>query len=589
MVGRSQKRRMPVALVAGLTGMVLIILVGIFAPIVWGRSAGVGTGEIRSGASSSHWLGTDSQGRDVLLRTLVATRLTLTMAFLATGLAVVLGGLLGTLVIIVGPRLQWLGARAIDLLVAWPPIIVALTITAIFRPGTVSVVVAIGVAFCPQFARLTNTLATSVGQRDFVNAARLLGLRGGTVLRRHVIPNIAAPVLVLTSVCLSTTIVTMSGLSFVGLGVQPPDTDWGQLLALGLRSLYQNPIESIGPSLAILVTGLAAGLIGDGLAQYGEARRPAVRAKRVKAQVIDAPSASIALPEGGDQSAVVTARDLKVYAGHSEDDATIVHGISLDIHPGEIVGLVGESGSGKSLTAMTIAQLTPPGLRWTADRLTVAGQVLAEGAPTPKQLAMEVGIVFQDPSSCFNPARRLGPQLTEAIRVHKKVGRREARAMAVRRLREARVSSPERRLHQYPHELSGGMRQRAMIAMALLSEPRILIADEPTTALDVTVQADVLRLLKQINNDHSMAILLISHDINVVSALCDRICVMYGGRIVEEVDVDALRRGEVQHAHTKALLAASPRPIAHTPPLAEAIGAGTNAVGATAQRSGLGI
>jgi len=588
MAGRSQKRKMPVALVAGLAGMALIILVAIFAPMIWGTTAEKGTGAIRSGASSSHWLGTDSQGRDVLLRTLVATRLTLAMAFIATGLAVVLGGLLGTLVIIVGPRLQWLGARAIDLFVAWPPIIVALTITAIFRPGMVSVVVAIGVAFCPQFARLTNTLATSVGQRDFVNAARLLGLRGGMVLRRHVVPNIAAPVLVLTSVCLSTTIVTMSGLSFVGLGVQPPSTDWGQLLALGLRSLYQNPIESIGPSLAILLTGLAAGLIGDGLAQYGEARRPTARAKRVKATTVGA-AERVTLSADIDSSAVVTARNLKVYAGHSQDDAAIVQGISLDIHPGEVVGLVGESGSGKSLTAMTIAQLTPPGLRWTADALTVAGNVLAEGTPVPKQLALDVGIVFQDPSSCFNPARRLGAQLTEAIRVHKKVSRRDARAMAVRRLREARVSSPERRLNQYPHELSGGMRQRAMIAMALLSEPRLLIADEPTTALDVTVQADVLRLLKQINTDHSMAILLISHDINVVSALCDRICVMYGGRIVEEVSVDALRRGEVQHPHTRALLAASPRPVAHIPSADQPDESGPITVGATALRSRQGI
>jgi peptide/nickel transport system permease protein len=139
MARRPQQRRMPVALVAGLTGMLLIILVAILAPVLWGDSAGRGTGAIRSGASASHWLGTDSQGRDVLLRTLVATRLTVTMAFIATGLAVVLGGLLGTLVIIVGPRLQWLGARAIDLLVAWPPIIVALTITAIFRPGMDSI------------------------------------------------------------------------------------------------------------------------------------------------------------------------------------------------------------------------------------------------------------------------------------------------------------------------------------------------------------------------------------------------------------------------------------------------------------------
>jgi peptide/nickel transport system permease protein len=556
----AQKRRVPGALVVGLVGLGLIVLIAIVAPLLWGTSADQSSGPIRGGASSSHWLGTDSQGRDVLLRTLVATRLTMIMALIATGIAVVLGGLLGTVVIICGPRVRWVGTRAIDLLVSLPPIIVALAITAIFRPGTVSVVAAIGIAFSPQFARLTNTLASSVGQKDFVVTARLLGLSGRRVLVRHVLPNIASPVLVLTSVCLSTTIVTMSGLSFVGLGVQPPSADWGQLLASGIRSLYENPIEALGPSLAILLTGLAAGLIGDGLAKYGEPRQTRARTKKRPTPAAGSTPDPLETDTDG-VVPVVSVRNLRVYAGHTEDSAPLVRGISLDIRPGEILGLVGESGSGKSLTAMTVAQLTPSELRWTADRLQVAGHLLAEGGTPPKQLALDTGIVFQDPSSCFNPGRRLGPQLTEAIRVHQKVGRREANAMAVQRLREAKVSLPERRLRQYPHELSGGMRQRAMIAMALLTGPSLLIADEPTTALDVTVQAEVLRVIKQVNLDHQMAILLISHDITVVSAMCDRVCVMYQGEIVEEVSVEALRRGDVQHPHTQALLAASPRSL----------------------------
>ena len=554
-----QRRRLPGALLCGLVGLGLIVLVAVLAPVLWGDAAERSTGTIRGAASPAHWLGTDSQGRDVLLRTLVATRLTLVMALVATGLAVVLGGLLGTLVIICGPRVRWVGTRVIDLLVSLPPIIVALAITAIFRPGTVSVVAAIGVAFSPQFARLTNTLASSVGQKDFVVTARLLGLSGGRVLLRHVLPNIASPVLVLTSVCLSTTIVTMSGLSFVGLGVQPPSADWGQLLASGIRSLYENPIEALGPSLAILLTGLAAGLIGDGLAKYGEPRQTRSRTRTRRRSAPGSSAAPVAIePDQHGTTPVVSVRDLRVYAGHGDDAAPLVRGVSLDIAPGEILGLVGESGSGKSLTAMTIAQLTASELAWTADRLVVAGHGLTPDTPPPTQLALDTGIVFQDPSSCFNPGRRLGAQLTEAIRVHQKVGRREADKMAVQRLREAKVSQPERRLRQYPHELSGGMRQRAMIAMALLTQPSLLIADEPTTALDVTVQAEVLRVIKQINLDHHMAILLISHDITVVSAMCDRVCVMYQGEIVEEVSVQDLRLGRVQHPHTRALLEASP-------------------------------
>ena len=252
--------------------------------------------------------------------------------------------------------------------------------------------------------------------------------------------------------------------------------------------------------------------------------------------------------------------------------------MSLDIGVGEIVGLVGESGSGKSVTAMALARLLPPALSWSADRLQVAGTDLHRSdVPPPTRLATDLGVVFQDPSSCFNPALQVGTQLTEVLRVHRGMSRKAAAKLAVARLREVRVSSPETRMHQYPHELSGGMRQRAMIAMSLLSEPQVLIADEPTTALDVTVQADVLRLLNQINTEHGTAILLISHNINVVSALCHWVCVMYAGRIVEEVSVADLRAGRVQHPYTKGLLAAAPsedadrttnplRPLAGRPP-----------------------
>ena len=177
----------------------------------------------------------------------------------------------------------------------------------------------------------------------------------------------------------------------------------------------------------------------------------------------------------------------------------------------------------------------------------------------PAELATELGIVFQDPSSSFNPARHLGPQITEVARVHGGLDKRQAHTQAVERVREVQVSNPELRMRRYPHELSGGMRQRSMIAMALMTSPSLLIADEPTTALDVTVQADVLRLLRRLNQAHSMAILLISHDIGVVSSLCDRVCVMYKGRIVEELSADDLRAGRVCHPYTRALPAASPK------------------------------
>jgi peptide/nickel transport system permease protein len=575
---RRRRRRLPAPLIIGATLLTLIVLLAVVAPLLWGSGAEKLNPTIRAHRSGVHPLGTDSLGRDVFYRTLVATRLTLIMAAAATILAVGIGTILGAGIVLAGRRVRSLGARVIDLMVSYPPVIVALAITAIFSPGRVSVVVAIGIAFSPQFARLINTLANSVSSKDYVTIARLLGLSRGRVLRRHVLPNIAAPVLVLTSVGFATTIVTLSGLSFIGLGVQQPSYDWGQLLASGLRDIYVNPIEALGPSLAILVTGLAAGLLGDGLAQFWDPRQQGSRSRRsARAVAASMPAvgesaedqylsdrslnASRQLGEAtvADRPVVASIRDLRVSASRGDIDLPLVRGVSLEILAGEIVGFVGESGSGKSVTAMAIARLLAPELSWSAKILEINGRDLSDShAKPPVELASDIGIVFQDPSTCFNPALHVGTQITEVVRVHKKVPKDKARAMAIEKLREARVSSPETRLKQYPHELSGGMRQRAMIAMALLSSPKLLIADEPTTALDVTVQADVLRLLHQINRTHDMAILMISHDIKVISALCHRVCVMYAGRIVEELPVAELRAGRVQHPYTRALLAATP-------------------------------
>lgn len=552
-------RRYPLSLVVGLSGVGLVALIAVIAPMAWGAAADAGSADLRAGPSAEHWFGTDAQGRDVLLRTLVATRLTLMMGVTATLMALLLGGLFGALLVVSGARLRWFGARTIDLWLALPPIIVALAVTAIFRPNAVTVVIAIGIAFSPQFARLTNNLATSVGTKDFVVTAHLLGVPAPIVLFRHVVPNIASPVLVLTSVCLSTSIVAMSGLSFLGLGVQPPVIDWGQLLSSGLRDIYQNPFGAIAPSVAIVLTGLSAALVGDGFVALSEPRRTPAKA-RINAERVATPSVqTVATPaaESAVKDSPLDVVDLRVRVGHGAESNTIVRGVSFTVGAGEIVGLVGESGSGKSITAMSAAQLLPPELTWEAESLKVAYHSMDASSTPPTSLALDLGIVFQDPSSCFNPARRLGAQLTESIRVHAKVPKKEAERLAVQKLREARVSEPEARMKQYPHELSGGMRQRAMIAMALITTPKLLIADEPTTALDVTVQADVLRLIKQINGDHAMAVLLISHDIDVIASMCDRIYVMYRGEIIEHLVSTQLRDGDVTHPYTRTLIQAS--------------------------------
>jgi oligopeptide/dipeptide ABC transporter ATP-binding protein len=232
-----------------------------------------------------------------------------------------------------------------------------------------------------------------------------------------------------------------------------------------------------------------------------------------------------------------------------------VRGVSFTVHNGEMIGVVGESGSGKSLTALAVSRLVEHPGTVTADALEFGGKPLDR---TPdRELGTRLAMVFQDPTTSFNPTKRIGRQLAEVSEVHQGLGRRDAARKAVDRLGAVRIPEPERRAKQYPHEFSGGMRQRAMIAMGLMGEPQLVIADEPTTALDVTVQREVLKLLARIREDRSAAVLLISHDITVVAQTCDRVLVMYAGRIVEELATDELFTA-ARHPYTTALLKAVP-------------------------------
>ncbi|MBW8487207.1 dipeptide/oligopeptide/nickel ABC transporter permease/ATP-binding protein [Actinomadura parmotrematis] len=543
-------KRPAAGLAAGLAGLALIAAVGIAAPLVWGEDAGRLTGAAREGMSAAHLLGTDALGRDVLARTLVATRLTLALTLLATLIAGTLGIGLGTAVWVSGPRIREIGLRLIDVMVSYPAVILALVVAAVLGAGGGAAVVAIGVAWSPSFARLTANLAASVAGRDHVATARLMGVPPLRILTRHLLPNIAEPLLVLLSVCFAGTLTALSGLSFIGLGVQPPSYDWGALLDTGLDAVYTNPGEALGPALAITLTGVLAGFVGDGLAASADPRR--ARAARRAAAPEPAPRAPA---PGVPADALLVVDDLRVAL---PDGVELVAGVSFAVRRGEIVGVVGESGSGKSLTAMAVAKLLPEQVHATAAALRLADLDLTAPA-APARLATEIGVVYQDPATSFNPGLRMGGQITEALRRHRRVGRADARRRAVRALTSVRVTSPEHRLAQHPHELSGGLRQRAMIASAVLTEPRLLIADEPTTALDVTVQAEVLALLREINERDGTAMLFISHDIGVIAALCHRVLVMYAGRIVEELAVGDLRRGRTRHPYTRALLAATPR------------------------------
>ncbi|RSS56744.1 dipeptide/oligopeptide/nickel ABC transporter permease/ATP-binding protein [Streptomyces sp. WAC01280] len=537
-------------LVVALSGLGLIALLGIAAPFLWEEEATALSGAARAPASAEHWLGTDALGRDVLARTLVATRLTLEMSLAATAIASVAGILLGTVVWVSGRRVRELGLRLIDVMICYPALLLAMVIATVLGTGPTASILAIGLGGAPAFARLTANMAASVAQRDFVTQARLMGVPPSRLLARHLLPNISGPLLILLSVAFANVLVALSGLSFLGVGVQSPDYDWGSLLNSGLESLYTNPAEAIGPVAAITLTGVLAGFVGDGLATALDPRGGGTKARTRR----PAPVSPSSLRAPAD--ALLKVDGLVVAL---PDGIRLVDGVSFHVAPGEIVGLVGESGSGKSLTAMSVARLLPEGLSAHAAELTLDDLDLAGPGADPRRLATEIGIVYQDPLASFNPALKMGGQLTETLRVHRRAGRAEAYKRAVDALEQVRIENPDRVVKQYPHELSGGMRQRAMIAAALLPGPRLIVADEPTTALDVTVQADVLDLLKDINRTHGTSMLFISHDIGVIGTVCHRVVVMYAGRVVEELSAADLRTGRARHPYTKALLAASPR------------------------------
>ncbi|MFE6666511.1 dipeptide/oligopeptide/nickel ABC transporter permease/ATP-binding protein [Streptomyces sp. NPDC057697] len=536
--------RTPIGITA-LTVFVLVALVAVLGPVLLGdRAARVDTDAINQGAGAAHLLGTDQLGRDIAARVVVATRLTLRLTLLAAAIGVGGGLLLGVAPAVVGRRLGRLITATVGVLVAFPGLLFLLFLATIFGVGTTGAVLAVGLAMVPPMARLVQNLTASVAGSDYVAAARILGVGRFRLVVRHLLPNIAEPSVLFATQATGGILVAFSGLSFLGLGVQPPQYDWGRLLNEQLNRIFVNPAAALAPGAAVVLTGLMFGLAGEVLAQAGGRRAPQAP-EPVPEQRPDTPGETSA-----DDAPLIRARDLRVaFPGGRQ----AVRGISLDIARGEAVGLVGESGSGKSLSALALADLVPHPGRVTAGTLRFDGHDLRDDP----RLGTELAMVFQDPMASLNPALRVGRQLSEVAEVHLGASRAQGAARAVDRLRAVRVPAPERRARQRPHEYSGGMRQRAVIAMGLMGEPKLIIADEPTTALDVAVQEQVLDLLAEVREDSGAALLLISHDLVVVAQVCERVLVMYAGLVVEDLPVTALLGGAA-HPYTRALVGAVP-------------------------------
>lgn len=247
---------------------------------------------------------------------------------------------------------------------------------------------------------------------------------------------------------------------------------------------------------------------------------------------------------------LLTVKNLNVFFHRKQVDQQLLKEIDLVIPKGQVVGIVGESGSGKSMTMKSVMGILPENISDSFDSFVFEGQPVVDRSKLP--LAM----IFQDPMTSLNPLRTIGYHLIEVIRRHQKMSKKAAQTIAIAELNKVGIPLPEQRMKQYPHELSGGMRQRVMIAMALLAQPKLLIADEPTTALDVTIQAQILALIKQLQRAENLSVVLVTHDFGVVAGMCDFIKVMYQGRVVEEGTTEEIFY-QPQHLYTKQLLEAA--------------------------------
>ena len=511
------------------------------------------------GPSLEYWLGTDHLGRSTLARIVAATAVALKAAALGVGIALGLGAPLGLLSGYFGGWWDRISMRIVEAIIALPALLVAIAILAILGPSLTNAMIALGIANATAFFRLMRGTALEVREAVYVDAARVSGAAAGRILFRHVLPNVTGPLTVQTTLTFAYVLLAEAGLSYIGLGVQPPEASWGVMLSTAQNYLHQHPFMVAPPGLMIVFSVLAFNLVGDGLRDA----LSRVEARPVKGRRPGAPAVAPRPREGADDAAAPLLRiaDLSVqFPAPRGGELTVVSGVSFEMYAGRTLGLVGESGCGKSVTAMAVMGLLGETGRIVSGSIRFDGRELV-GMP-PAELNRirgdEIGMIFQEPGASLNPAFTVKHQIAEALRVHEGMTPRQAGARSIELLDHVGIPGAAQRADDYPHQFSGGMAQRAMIAMALACNPKLLIADEPTTALDVTIQAQVLDLLTALQEEHGMAILLITHDLGVIADMCDEALVMYAGMIVERGPAEPLLAAPA-HPYTNGLLASMPQ------------------------------
>ena len=523
------------------------------------------------GPSAAHWLGTDDLGRDVLSRLIAGCRIAIIAAAEATSIALILGVPIGLFIGYRGGWWDWVVMRVVEAIMSIPGIMVAIVIIAILGAGLHRAMIALGILFSTSFLRLARGVVLAEREEVYVKSARVVGASDGRILLRHIFPNIAPPLIVQVTLTVGAVLLAEAGLSFIGLGVQPPNASWGTMLNTAASYMELDWFLAIPPGIAIVLTVLSINLLGDVLRDaigrgIAVETNPAVAVTRFEAAA--QPGEERAATPDRDEGGVLHVERLQVVVSTADGEVPVITDLSFGIARGETLGLVGESGSGKTITSLAILGLIGAAGRSTHGRIVLDGTELRSLAPARMQdvRGNEVAMVFQDPTTSLNPAFTVGDQIAEVLRTKKGLSRQVAWARAVELIDRVGIPRAAERAKAYPHELSGGMAQRIAIARALSCNPKLLIADEPTTALDVTVQQEILDLFRDLQDEFGMGILLVTHDLAVAADIADRIAVMYAGEIVEVATVDALF-AKPRHPYTAGLLAASPHGASRNPPL----------------------
>ena len=518
---------------AGVIILVVIVVAGVFASLLAPQGpTAASLNAVFAPPSGQHWLGGDSAGRDVFARLVFGARLSAGGALLATAVATVLGVPSGLIAGYYGRAFDAAASWIANLLMALPAIVVLLALRVVIGSSIWSSMAVFGVLLAPAFYRLVRGTVARVRNDLYVDAARVAGLSDARIIGRHILGVVRGPIIIQAAMVAAISLLIEAGLEFLGLG-DSLQASWGEMLNEGSTNIYQAPQLVLWPGLALGITCAALALLASALrdALEGAERAPRRRGARVRGETGGQPKdreTALEIP-----GALLSVRGLRVgYPGQDGTVKDVVHGIDLDIRPGEVVGLVGESGSGKTQTALSILGLLPEDGRVTAGTIRFDGEVLSNPS-TRRRLGRQLAYIPQEPLSNLDPAYTVGSQLAEPLRVVGRMSASEARERALELLRSVGIADPVRVLKSYPHQISGGMAQRVLIAGAVSSNPSLLIADEPTTALDVTVQAEILDVLRILQQERKMAVLLVTHNFGVVADLCDRVYVMHDGMIVE--------------------------------------------------------